>query len=190
LPAAAAATAAAPSLAGTEPDGGWSRDARGHFVPDERVIRLFDYYLSATGEADDAAIRDYVLASARAQLFPADIDGAINLYDRYREYRRALGDAFDGADPRTDARAAAALIERTQAELFGAEAARRMFATANALMVDAIERRDLAARTDLDGDERATRQALLDAQLPAAVRTARARRQALAAEVARATASR
>jgi lipase chaperone LimK len=182
--------APARSLAGTDVDGGWSRDGRGHFVADAEAIRRFDYFLSASGEEDAAAIAGHVRASAERQLSPVDAAAVLALYDRYLDYRAALHDSFAGAAPSRDAMAALALIEHTQRELFGADAAARLFGADDALAEVAIERRDLWARSDLADDERAARLALLEERLPAPMRAARAAQKTVQAAVARALADR
>jgi lipase chaperone LimK len=172
------------SLAGTDVDGAWQRDARGHFVPTADALRRFDYFLSVAGEHDAAAIRGLVQASAQQELTAVDAAAALALYDRYLAYRSALHAAFAGAAPSRDAAAALALIEDTQRELFGRDEAARLFGADNALVEVSIARRDLMARTELDPDERAAGLAALEQRLPERVRAARADQRALAAAVA------
>src|SRR5262245_5242889 len=45
------------SLRGTRVDGGFVVDADGHFVPTLDARRLFDYYLTATGEVSNDELR-------------------------------------------------------------------------------------------------------------------------------------
>jgi lipase chaperone LimK len=175
-------TSMARSLAGTDVDGQWSRDARGRLVATPEVIRLFDYFLSATGEESAAEIRAHVAATARDQLTSQDQDAALALYDRYVGYRQSLQAALADATP-GDARAALALVEATQQQIFGSDAT-ALFGEDNALTEVTLDRRDIMARSDLDDAGRAAALLGLEERLPARLRAARAARAQLAALVA------
>jgi lipase chaperone LimK len=170
------------SLAGTGVDGRWSQDGRGRLVAGADIIRLFDYFLSATGEEPAEAIRAHVAATAREQLAAQDQEAALALYDRYVGYRAAVQSGLADATP-GDARAALALVEATQQQIFGGDAT-ALFGDDNALAEVTLDRRDLLARQDLDDDERAAALAALEQRLPASMRAARAARAQLAAAVA------
>jgi lipase chaperone LimK len=182
------AVAGARSLVGTDIDGGWTKDARGRLAAGPDIIRLFDYFLSTTGEESAAAIRAHVVATARAQLAGEDQDAAMALYDRYIAYRTALQSALAGATT-TDARAALAVVESTQQQIFGGDAT-ALFGDENALAEVLLERREILMRQDLDEAGRAAALAGLEDRLPASMRAARAARAELAAAVAREVAAR
>jgi lipase chaperone LimK len=146
------------------------------------IIRLFDYFLSATGEETAEAIRAHVVATAREQLEAQDKEAALALYDRYVAYRATLQSALADATP-GDARAALALVESTQQQIFGGDAT-ALFGADNALAEVTLERRELFARQDLDDGARAAALAALEDRLPANMRAARAARTQLAAAVA------
>jgi lipase chaperone LimK len=140
----ATAPARASSLEGTDVDGAWPRDERGRFTAGPELLRRFDYYLSATGEEDAAAIRAHVVASAAAELLPADVERAVAMYDRYVGYRAALVAAAVGGGGAVAPRAVLALVARAQAEAFGSEDADRLFGEENARREAAITRYEAA----------------------------------------------
>jgi lipase chaperone LimK len=77
------------SLAGTQPDGRLAVDENGDLVVDLELRRFFDYYLTATGEEPEAALRARIEAALDARL-PARAAGqARALLARYLGYRDA-----------------------------------------------------------------------------------------------------
>lgn len=167
--------AAAPlpaSLEGTEPDGGLVVDAAGSFVPTRDALDLFDYYLAASGEEPDAAIRARIEAAIAARL--ADPGPALALLDRYLAYREAARALF------VDENAAELSLERRlqrirelRREHFGAELAEALFGEEEERWRVDVERLRVARDPALGEAERAARLAALEAELPAAVREAR-----------------
>lgn len=142
---AAAEPAAAPprrsSLAGTDIDGAFDVGDDGRFVADRQAIRLFDYFLSTSGERDDSAIADAIARVAHARLSPDDADRAMALYRRYRRYREALAAAMAGGEVVPgDARATLALVRRVQIDSFGVADAEQLFGRDDALAAQLLDR--------------------------------------------------
>jgi lipase chaperone LimK len=171
-PAAPAAQAAAlpRSLEGTDADGAVTADAAGHLVVDLELRRLFDHFLSATGEEPLAAIRARILAALRARLPEPAVAEAAAILDQYLAYRDA---ARQLALP-TDPRAGLAAVHELRARLFAPDVARAFFADEETAILAALDRRDVALDPALSPAERDRRIAEIDARLPAAVREARA----------------
>ena len=129
------------SLAGTEIDGAFTLGDDGRFVADRQALRLFDYFLSTTGEREEDAIADDVRRVARARLSPDDADRAMALWTRYLRYREALRAAMmSGEVAPGDARAALALVRRVQIDSFGPADAERLFGHDDALAALLLDR--------------------------------------------------
>ncbi len=160
------------SLAGTRPDGALVRDADGRFVPTHDALDLFDYFFSASGEEPDARIRARIEAAIAEQL--DDPAPALDLLDRYLGYRAEARALF------TEENAAALPLERRLQRIrelrrahFG-ELADALFADEEERWRADIERLRVLHDPALAAEERATRLAALDAELPESVREARA----------------
>jgi lipase chaperone LimK len=176
----AASVALAPSLRGTEVDGALERDQSGHFIPTPRALQLFDYFLTESGEQNAATIRAQVLAAAQQRLPSEEVERALSLYDRYVDYHARLQDAFARAPLASGPRAALAITEAMQADVFGREDAERLFSADNTLAEVTVARAELAV-AERDPDARATLAAALEERLPEPMRRARASRAEIAA---------
>lgn len=160
------------SLAGTEVDGGLDTGPDGHLLLGPRVIALFDYYLSATGEESDAAIRARIEAHARANLVEPALGEALGLLDRYMAYREA-GRTLripDGAD----AAARLAAVRELRHTHFG-DAADALFGADERAAEVAIAKSRILQDPAVSPEDREDRIAAADADLPEAARAARAR---------------
>ncbi|WP_437947924.1 lipase secretion chaperone [Sorangium sp. So ce296] len=164
-------TAAAPSLRGTDVDGAVLVDANGDLIVGPELLALFDYFLSATGEAPAAAIRARIVAAIRERAAGPAADQAIALLDRYLGYREAAGAerAAQAADP---AERLAALREIRRAH-FGDEVAARLFGDEEREGEAAIEASRVLADATLSPEERDARLAEVEAALPEHLREAR-----------------
>jgi lipase chaperone LimK len=171
-----------PSLRGTEVDGALERDAAGRFVANAAAVRLFDYFLSAEGEASLEAIRAKVAAAADAQLPPREAARALALYDRYAEYRHDRA-AWQVGATRGDFRGALAAARAARIAAFGETDATRMFGDDEASARAAIDGAEATTSTAGDG-ERARLAALAESELPPEVRAMHARRAEEAAQIA------
>jgi lipase chaperone LimK len=176
-PTGAAATPPPPaSLRDSEIDGELIADASGHFVPSRRALALFDYFLSATGEEPQAAIRARIVAEIDRRLADPARHEATALLDRYLDYRA------DAARTVADERLAeSADLERRLQWLrelrrkhFGAELAETLFADDERAIEVGIAQRRVAADASLSQVEKRAQIEALEAQLPESARRARA----------------
>jgi lipase chaperone LimK len=162
------------SLAGTRPDGGLDVDPRGRLRPSATTRRLFDYFLSATGEEPVERIRARIVALIERRLAPTAVSDATALLDRYLAYRESARDlAAHGLD-------AAPLEERLEAvvrlrrEVLGSADAEALFGEEEARDRAALASQRALADPALSPDERARALAEARAALPAPIRDAEA----------------
>src|SRR5690606_19818417 len=80
----------AASLRGTEVGGRLQTDADGNLLISDQLRHLFDYYLSTTGEQNHAQIVAQVQALIRDSLDDPARSQALDLFQRYLDYQRAL----------------------------------------------------------------------------------------------------
>lgn len=159
------------SLEGTEVDGGLDVDDDGHLVLSPRVIALFDYFFTASGEESDSALRARISAYARERLREPALGEALALLDRYSAYREA-GRSLPGA-------ASASPAERLQIlhdlrlRHFG-DAAEALFGDEERQAKAVVARIGVESDKGLTPEERADRLAEIDDALPAAEKEARA----------------
>jgi lipase chaperone LimK len=169
------------SLRGTEVDGALESDAAGHFVPSAAAVRLFDYFLSAQGEVSLEAIRGGVAVEATKQLSPPEGERALNLFDRYVQYRRD-GSAGGAGATRGDLRGALAATRAARVAAFGETDAERMFGEEEAIARATVA--EAEARTSASEENRANLVAAAESELPPAVRAMHARRAETVARIA------
>lgn len=180
-PAAAAAAstpvAFAPSLAGTVPDGPVAA-AQDVLVLDPSLIRLFDYYLSATGERSPADIRAATEREIDRRFGPRSAVRAKDLFHRYLAFKQALStqapDLVRGRRSADLLRERFETMRRLRAGFFGDDEAHTLFGPDDAEANDALARMAIEQDPALDADQRHAKLAALDAALPADVRAARA----------------
>jgi lipase chaperone LimK len=175
--AASAPVAFAPSLAGTVPDG--PRPAAEDVLAlDPSLVRLFDYYLSATGERTPAEIRAATEREIDRRFGPMSAARAKDVFHRYLAFKQALStQAPELARGRRSVdvlRARFATMRRLRAGFFGDDEARALFGPDDAEASDALARMAIEQDPALDAGQRRARLAALDAALPADVRAARA----------------
>jgi len=157
------------SLEGSQPDGAISAEG-GHLVISIELRRLFDYFLSATGEEPLATIRARIVATLRKRLPPTAVDEAIVILDRYLAYRDIVRDF----PPVTDVNAQLDRLHDLRIKIFAPEVATAFFAAEEAGQHLALARRDVMLDHSLPPEERARRLAELDEREPAESRAARA----------------
>jgi lipase chaperone LimK len=172
---AAAMPAFAPrSLRDTEVDGAFETDAAGCFVPSASAVRLFDYFLSAEGEVPVREIRTAIRQRAEHALPPEQAERAMELFDRYVDYRPRAAAALTGVGA-GDRREALAATHAARRDAFGNEDAQRMFGEEESIATVALNEADIA-RSDLPEEERAQQLAVQEGALPARLREIHARR--------------
>jgi len=170
----------APSLRGSEIDGGLAVDRDGHFVPDREALALFDYFLSARGEVDDAEISARIRSEITTRLGQPARDEALAFFDDYLAYRAEARQLAES--PRI---AAAGDLERRfqwirelRRKHFGAKTADALFGDEEAMVLASIESRRVSMDPDLSDDERASRFAAIEDALPESIRESRRRTRA------------
>jgi len=159
------------SLRGTRIDGGLAVGADGHFVPGPEARRLFDYFLTASGEEPPDRTRARIVAEIARRLPEPAASEAVALLDRYLDYRTRASSLGTGGDLTEGVES----LARLRAEVLGPANSRALFGDDQAVAAHAAEAARIAADGSLSPDERARRIAALDAGLPAAAREARAR---------------
>jgi lipase chaperone LimK len=182
MPPTAAAAPAAPfvaSMAGTRPDGRFA-GAGDTLRVDAELRHLFDYYLSALGEAELPAIRAGIEQELARRLKPAAAAEARRLLGQYLAYKRALAEADDGQGaPQPGASFAAAAARRLAAmqalrkRFFSPAEAAGLFGDIDARDQDAIARLALSDDKTLTSSQRQQRLAELDCRLPPALQEER-----------------
>lgn len=160
------------SLAGTEVDGALEAGPDGHLSVGPRVIALFDHFLSATGEEDEAMIRARIEAHARAHLTEPALGEALDLLDAYMGYRAAGRKLALPADATAAERLAA--VRELRREHFG-EDAQALFGEDERAAEVAIAKSEIVNDPSLSPEEREDRLAGADRLLPAQARDAQAK---------------
>ncbi|MGR2678789.1 lipase secretion chaperone [Chromobacterium haemolyticum] len=161
---------AAPSLRGTQVDGRASAETSGALRVDAELRRLFDYQLAALGERDLPAVRKAVQQALQAQLNGAALKQALELFDRYVAYRRALSDgkaAAGGVAERLQQMRALRLQFLSESEVAG------LFGEEDLYDDFTVKRLRIAADVSLSAEQKAARLKALEAGLPADLRAAR-----------------
>ncbi|MCG8592057.1 MAG: lipase chaperone [Proteobacteria bacterium] len=163
------------SLRGTQPDGSLALSADGHFLPTRGAVRLFDYFLSASGEEPTAVLRQRIADHLHRALPPLAALEALALLDDYLEFREALRRlASEGRVP-ADLGRRLQWVRELRREHFGAEVAAALFGQEEQTQLVDLERRRVALDDSLSDDERRAALAALEARLPEPVRRARER---------------
>lgn len=160
------------SLRGTEVDGALRVDELGDLILDPDIIRLFDYFLTATGEESPEALRARILAAIRERLDGPAALQATALLDKYLAYREASRRMPSGLKS-DDLAARLEAIRRLRREHFGEEAASKLFGDEERESAVAIAQSRVAKDPSLTPEEREARLAELDEGLPEAAREAR-----------------
>ena len=159
------------SLRGTRVDGALAVDAHGRFVAGPEARRLFDYFLTASGEEPPERTRSRIVAEIERRLPPSARAEAVALLDRYLEYRERARTLAAGGDLAARVEA----VARLRREILGAADSRALFGDDERAVAQAAEYQRIASDPALSEDERVRRLAALNAELPAAVGEARAR---------------
>ena len=169
-----------PSMAGTRPDGLPEAAAGAALKVDAELRHLFDYYLSALGEADLPAIRAGIERELERRMAPAAATEAKRLLGQYLAYKRALAEAerAQGTPASATSFAAAArnrllAMQQLRKRYFSPGEATGLFGDTDARDQDAIARLELVDDKTLSPAQRLQRMADLDRKLPAALQEER-----------------
>lgn len=169
-----------PSMAGTRPDGPVRAAPAGALTIDAELRHLFDYYLSALGEADLPAIRAGIEQELAHRLQPAAAAEAKRLLGQYLAYKAALADTeAAAASPAGSSLAAAArarlgVMQGQRQRFFTSAEAAGLFGDSDARDLDAIARLELMDNKALAPQQREERLAELDRRLPPELQAERA----------------
>lgn len=170
-----------PSMAGTQPDGRIHAASVSALKVDAELRHLFDYYLSALGEAELPAIRAGIERELERRLKPAAADEAKRLLGQYLAYKRALAETerSQGAPAAGSSFAAAArnrllAMQDLRKRYFSPAEAAGLFGDTDARDQDAIARLELVDDKTLTPALRLQRMAELDRKLPAGLQEERA----------------
>lgn len=160
------------SLRQTDEDGALLVDEHGDLVVGPEIRAFFEYYLSATGEESNAAIKARIVKRIHDKLKGAAADQATNLLDRYLAYREATRSISAGADGDLGARLEA--LRKIRRDHLGAVDAEKLFGAEERATSVAIAQQRVQLDTSLTPEERKAKIADLEADLPDDVRKARA----------------
>jgi lipase chaperone LimK len=165
------------SLAGTTPDGAATASADDQLRLSPALIRLFDYWLSTTGELPLAEIRAQAERDLDGRLGPTAARQAKDLLARYFAFKSALKlqrPAQSGPGRGVDAlRAGLRTMLSLRARYFSAEESQVLFGADDARATASLARMEIEQDPALDAAQRRARLAALDASLPADERAAR-----------------
>ncbi|MFC4490019.1 lipase secretion chaperone [Chromobacterium aquaticum] len=162
--------AAAPSQRGTQADGRAGVEAGGALRVDAELRRLFDYQLAALGERDLSAVRKAVQQALQSQLSGAALRQALELFDRYVAYRRAL------SETKLAGGSAAEGLQRMRAlrlQFLSAQEVTGLFGSEDVYDDFTVKRLRIMADAGLSAAQRAAQLKALEAGLPAELRAAR-----------------
>ncbi|MGO1001751.1 lipase secretion chaperone [Lysobacter sp. CA196] len=152
----------ADSLRDTDVDGAVRVDAQGRPQPDRELRRLFDYFLSRTGEQTPEAIRVALIAHLQPRLAADALATVVAWFDAYVALER---DSVIAGHEAGDMEAAVARVRSLRRARLGAELAQAWYGEEERAYDDALARRRLLADRSLDEAMRARRLAELDARL-------------------------
>jgi lipase chaperone LimK len=158
------------SLEGTEVDGGLAADADGHLIVGRGVRDLFDYFLSATGEEPLSVIRARIVAEIEKRLPPTAAREAIDLLDRYLDYRERARELYAEDGFSGDLSTRLEQIRTLRREVFGEEEAEALFGEEEVEDYVAVAQREVLRDQSLSEEERRRRLEELEQQLPEPVR--------------------
>ncbi len=152
------------SLRGAEVDGGVRLDAAGHLQVDLDLRRLFEHFLSLSGEFSDGEIRRLLQLHVVDAHGAAVADEVITMFDRYLGMRNAAA----ALPPETDIAARFEALRQLRREWLGNAAAEAMFGADEAHTAYTLERMAVLEDPELRAEERAIRLAELDESRPQA----------------------
>jgi lipase chaperone LimK len=162
------------SLRGTEIDGALEVGPDGHFRPTRAALAFFDYFLAASGEESDAALRARIEAEISRRLPPTAAAEARAFLERYLGYRAAARELAESDPGPIDLERRLQRLRELRRAWFGPELAETLFGQEEDVARIALERRRVEQDPSLSPDQRARQLAALEAKLPEPEREARA----------------
>jgi lipase chaperone LimK len=162
------------SLSGVDIPGGLPVDKHGNFLPDQTALRLFNFFLGASGEEPDSVIRERIESYIRTKLLPPADTQAIAFLETYLDYRDA-GQMFRG-EIEMDGLSLEQQVQRLKQmrrEVFGEEVAEKLFYEEEQMLDISIAKRRVIDDKTLSEAQRGEKLSELDKQLPEAILVAR-----------------
>lgn len=162
----------AASLRGTEVDGRLQTDADGNLLISDQLRHLFDYYLSTAGEQQHEQIVAQVQALIRDSLDDPARSQALDLFQRYLDYQRALVELeqdFPAAADIDSLWARQDAVERLRADLFNPAEHQAFFAAEESYNRFTLERLSILHNPALSEAEKAQDIEALRESLPEAM---------------------
>lgn len=186
VPTGSAAGGFARSLEGTEPDGSLrffanlpaSATVNSADLPNEALKRMFDYYLSALGEADEASVLHQIGLEIDKNLSGAHARAARQLLGKYVGYKKALADLEQslGRDGQTSEGGIDSIRKRFEGmrqlreKFFDPREHQEMFGFEEAYDRVALSQLEITQNGQLSDAQKAARLSALQASMPAAVK--------------------
>lgn len=151
------------SLRDSAPDGAVTLDDQGQVQPSRELRRLFDYFLTALGEADLDAIRHWLIGYVERQHGSRIANDVAVQFDRYVRCEQALAQL--GAASGESAQERLARVISTRRQWLDAASADAYYGDDERYAAYTLDRRDVLADTGIDAATRAARLRELDARL-------------------------
>ena len=161
------------SLRGTDVDGALPVDADGHLIVAPSVRNFFDYFFIASGERTVAMIRSAIRAEIETRLKAPAKQEALQLLERYLDYRQRGRELAEGQDIAGDLDARLEEVRELRRSSFGDAVADALFAEEEARDYIALAERQVAGDPTLSEAERDRLLGALEAHLPERERAAR-----------------
>ncbi len=165
------------SLQGTQPPGGWGPDPDGHWEVTPELRLLFDYYLTALGEAPLEELVAHIRQSL-ASLPPDARREAMAVLEDYLGFRLALTELEEASGP-TQSLSPGELAERLERiralrrSTLGDAVAETFYSEDEALADYALARARILADEGLEDEERQARLTEAESMLPEHMRASR-----------------
>ena len=174
------------SLEGTEPDGSLrffanlpaSATVNAADLPNEALKRMFDYYLSALGEADEASVLQQIGLEIDKNLSGAHARAARQLLGKYVGYKKALADLEQslGRDGQSSEGGIDSIRKRFEGmrqlreKIFDAREHNEMFGFEEEYDRVALSQLEITLNSQLTDAQKAARLTALQTNMPAAVK--------------------
>lgn len=161
------------SMEGTSTDG-QANQATDTLIVDAALRRLFEYYLSATGEKSLAEIHTAIDKQLDQTLSPAAARQAKEVLTRYLAYKQELAEIEK--NPAVNGNATEAIknrfntMQQLRRRYFNAKENQAMFGFDDAYDMDAITRLEISQDATLSDEQKKKKLLALDAAMPAALR--------------------